>query len=344
MKVKSLITAALAGMLAIASVLPASAEPAASPAAAEALASPTAQKILVDGIPTDFRAYNIDGYNHFMLRDLAAIFNGTKAQFEVGWDPEAFAISLETGRPYSGTGPGFNMETPHVPVGATLSRALIYINGEQALMQGYNIDGYTYFKLRDVGSEMGFGVAWDEETRTVGLVSDPVPEASAPAIAATTEAQKQAMREAMLVLINEARLKEGLQPLVLDTTLTEMAEYKTADMDERGDLSHDGSYGSLADLLVLFDVDYLTAGENILKRGASAQDMFNIWWNSLGHRANMMHPDYRKIGIGFEDMGVATAFYEEVPDDLAHAASYNPLTGMYYCTTMSYWAAQEFTN
>ncbi len=146
----------------------------------QVIAKPTSQKITVDGVPTNFRAYNIDGFNYFMLRDIAYVFNGTKVQFEVGWDQEKFAINLETGKPYTGAGVGFEMDTPHVEEKGIKSKASIYKDGEEALLLGYTIEGYTYFKLRDLGNELGFDVGYESASQTVVLRSDkdaPLPQA-----------------------------------------------------------------------------------------------------------------------------------------------------------------------
>ena len=36
-----------------------------------------------------------------------------------------------------------------------------YVDGRQVQMDAYNIGGYNYVKLRDIGKEVGFNVFWD---------------------------------------------------------------------------------------------------------------------------------------------------------------------------------------
>ena len=43
---------------------------------------------------------------------------------------------------------------------------------------------------------------------------------------------------------------------------------------------------------------YTTTGENIAYNTYDAVELFNQWWNSPGHRANMMNASYTKVGIG----------------------------------------------
>lgn len=327
-------------------------------------AKPTNQKITVDGVPTSFRAYNIEGYNYFMLRDIAHIFKGTKAQCEVGWDQAKFAINLETGKTYTGVGEGFNLKTPHVEEKGTKSEATIYKNGKEVLLLGYTIEGYTYFKLRDLGEELGFGVDWDNLNKIVVLLSDkdavkeePKPESKPEPnphemenpldkvdTTPFTESEKQAMREHMLSLINDARKKEGLNPLVLDDNLTKMADYKAADMHKLDKMTHDGSYGTFKDLLSMYNAGGGWAGENILRSGVSVGEMFNSWMRSSGHRANILHPEFRKLGVGFYEHKPVTKGMGEVPSDLIDIAIYNEVTGRYEVSGMGLWGVQHFTD
>lgn len=48
----------------------------------------------------------------------------------------------------------------------------VYVNTTRVYPTGYNINDNNYFKLRDIGQLVGFGVEWDESTRTVVITSD----------------------------------------------------------------------------------------------------------------------------------------------------------------------------
>ena len=48
----------------------------------------------------------------------------------------------------------------------------VYVDTTRVYPTGYNIADNNYFKLRDVGQLVGFGVEWDEATRTVVITSD----------------------------------------------------------------------------------------------------------------------------------------------------------------------------
>lgn len=48
----------------------------------------------------------------------------------------------------------------------------VYVDTTRVYPTGYNIKDNNYFRLRDVGQLVGFGVDWDETTRTVVITSD----------------------------------------------------------------------------------------------------------------------------------------------------------------------------
>ena len=43
---------------------------------------------------------------------------------------------------------------------------------------------------------------------------------------------------------------------------------------------------------------YTATAENIAYNSYDPVELFNQWWNSSGHRKNMMNPSYTKVGIG----------------------------------------------
>ena len=151
------------------------------------------------------------------------------------------------------------------------------------------------------------------------------------------------MAQEMLVLINKARKEAGVKPLVLDSNLVKMSKYKAKDMQERGFAGHDGSYGSALDLARMFNESSI--GENVHDFGLSPAHMFNIWWNSPGHRANMLNPDVTRFGFAIAEKEANTVGTEKEFSDLTkyvYDIQYNKITGLYQVTGMTYFAVQHF--
>lgn len=108
----------------------------------------------------------------------------------------------------------------------------------------------------------------------------------------------------MLVMVNEERAKQGLKPLRADPELTEVARKHSKDMFARGYFAHVSPEGkSAVDRIREAGVRFLTAGEN-LALGQTLAICHQGLMNSPGHRANILHPSYGRLGIGVLDGGI----------------------------------------
>jgi hypothetical protein len=143
----------------------------ASAAAAPLVMKPSRHRILVDGKAVQFDAYTIGGNNYFKLRDVAFQLNGTSAQFAVGWEPVTNEIHLTTDAPYTPVG-GEMMSKGGESQTSRSTGVRIVRDGEDHPCAAYNIGGNNYFKLRDLGEILDFGVWWEEATATVHIESE----------------------------------------------------------------------------------------------------------------------------------------------------------------------------
>ena len=127
----------------------------------------SAQNLVVDDNAVDCEKYNIDGSNYFKLRDVAYLVSGTGSEFSVGWDDETKTVSIVVGEPYTPNGSEINMSGGDKSASAVPSEQTIMINGEvRSDLSVYNIGGNNYFKLRDLGTALGFEVDYDAESNT----------------------------------------------------------------------------------------------------------------------------------------------------------------------------------
>ena len=144
-------------------------------------AHPNTVKVELDGRTVEFQMYMLKNENggvtnYIKVRDLALAMDGTKAQFNVGWDQAAGKVNLETGKPYT-TRNGKENNTPfsddriyELPANPT------YVDGKASDLEAFVLkddDGgqYTYYQLRDLGSKLGFNVSWTVE-RGIYIESD----------------------------------------------------------------------------------------------------------------------------------------------------------------------------
>lgn len=131
-----------------------------------------------------------------------------------------------------------------------------------------------------------------------------VPTTTPPTTTPPTDTTSQsAMQTEMLGYINASRAENGLPPLVLDKALSDGAYLKSKDMIDNNYFDHNSpTYGSPFDMMHNLGITYMTAGENLAKydtiKGAHQGLM-----NSPGHRANLLNPNFNKIGLGIIKSG-----------------------------------------
>lgn len=131
----------------------------------------SATKVLVDGKEVAFEAYIINDFTYFKLRDVAMALNGTEKQFNTVWNETARAINVVTETPYTVAGGELQKGTAKNKT-AVFSDGTLYFDEVQKALLAYNIDGNTYFKLRDLAKEIDFGVAWNEQSQMISIQSD----------------------------------------------------------------------------------------------------------------------------------------------------------------------------
>jgi uncharacterized protein YkwD len=108
----------------------------------------------------------------------------------------------------------------------------------------------------------------------------------------------------MLRLVNKERTAAGLKTLAADPELTEVARRHSEDMFARGYFAHETPEGrDPFDRIRAADVRFLTAGEN-LALARTVQIAHTGLMNSPGHRANILRPQFGRVGIGIMDGGM----------------------------------------
>jgi len=132
--------------------------------------------IIVDGAGKSLDAYNIGNYNYFKLRDIAYILSGTPKQFDVTWDDSEKTIKLLKDRTYTPVGNEAETAIGISSKVAVQNTSPILLDGEEIKLTAYSIDGYNYFKLRDLARVFDFYVDWDGYSIIIETAFEYVPE------------------------------------------------------------------------------------------------------------------------------------------------------------------------
>lgn len=101
-----------------------------------------------------------------------------------------------------------------------------------------------------------------------------------------------------LAEVNAYRASAGLRALTTDRKLDKTAENHACDMASMGKWSHHGSNGSdLVRRLKSQSYKFRTANENVGQFNPSTSAA-EWWFNSAGHRANILSPKINEVGFG----------------------------------------------
>lgn len=125
----------------------------------------------------------------------------------------------------------------------------------------------------------------------------------------------QPSEERMLLLVNGERQKAGVGNLTSDSTLTKLARVYSDTMFKQGYFSHyDKKGNSPFDRMNATHISYTYAGENLALAPTVDLAMQGLM-NSPGHRANILKPQFKHIGIGVVDGGIyGKMFTQEFTD------------------------------
>jgi uncharacterized protein YkwD len=129
-----------------------------------------------------------------------------------------------------------------------------------------------------------------------------------------------ALETGVLAQLNAIRVQHGLKPLKLNRELTAAARQHTFEMVDDGYFQHDSAGGTPFDQRIkqfyppgagahwLFGENLLWSSPDVDAKGALA-----IWMASPGHRANILTPGWREIGIAAVHADSAGGDYDGLP-------------------------------
>jgi uncharacterized protein YkwD len=137
-----------------------------------------------------------------------------------------------------------------------------------------------------------------------------------------TQAQSTFAQE-VVVLTNYIRAQQGVPPLKAHDTLTNAAEWMSADMAINNYFSHTDSQGRRSwDRFDAFGYPWIATGENIAASQPSPAEAMQTWMESPAHRANILNPDFTETGVGYYQGGRYNHYWVQ---DFGNRANSYPL-------------------
>lgn len=109
--------------------------------------------------------------------------------------------------------------------------------------------------------------------------------------------QQSEFAQQVVNLVNQERAKAGLTALSVDNNVANAALTRAKEIEKS--FSHTRPNGSnFSTALTEQGVKFLGSGENIAWGQTTPEQVMKGWMNSPGHRANIMNPKFKYIGVG----------------------------------------------
>ena len=125
--------------------------------------------IRVNGEDVSISGYSVNDQSYYKIRDIAMLLRDTSKKFNVTWDNGA--IQIRIGEDYRVVGGEMTRETAE-NIQVIENSTPTYVDGRQKAITTYNINGSSYYKIRDIADAVGFNVYWDGSTQTIDIVTD----------------------------------------------------------------------------------------------------------------------------------------------------------------------------
>lgn len=139
-------------------------------------------------------------------------------------------------------------------------------------------------------------------TTTYKYADAPAATAAPASSRCATPARAGAEASSVIASVNAQRKAAGLSAVKMSPALMKTAQAHACDNAARGGISHVGTDGSnLTQRLRRQNYLIRTAAENTGWGFANAGVAMNYWMKSPGHRANILNPAMKEIGLGLAD-------------------------------------------
>jgi uncharacterized protein YkwD len=114
--------------------------------------------------------------------------------------------------------------------------------------------------------------------------------------------------------LNSERAAAGLPALAVDVNLVAIARIRSSDMAARGYFSHTSPEGQSAFILLdQWGIPYSWAGENLARNNYPLAETVAVAVRDLmaspAHRANILSPNYTRVGVGYAEDGSGMRYY-----------------------------------
>ena len=137
------------------------------------------------------------------------------------------------------------------------------------------------------------------------------PEEELPGGDADQDSEALSFARQVAELVNEERARNGLSPLTVHTGAEKAAAVRAREIQTS--FSHTRPNGSsFSTALTEAGASFAVSGENIAYGQKTPAQVMEAWMNSAGHRANILNPSFRQIGVGYAESASGIGYWTQL--------------------------------
>mgnify|MGYP000553664865 FL=1 len=191
---------------------------------------------------------------------------------------------------------------------AERSHHRIVVDGKEAQMEAYVINGSNYVRLRDIGKAVGFEVYWNSDAKCVQVESKkpytgeaPVTSAEAKPMEHPVQTDVATAKQDIIDRTNALRREKGVAALRVNDKLMQAAQVRADEMAAHTVYSHTrpngGKFNTVTDCPYMAEnihriADWVLSDQTLAERAVAD------WYASTVHHKNMVNPKLSEIGVG----------------------------------------------
>ncbi|MEK6267930.1 MAG: CAP domain-containing protein [Planococcus sp. (in: firmicutes)] len=238
---------------------------------------------------TDWHSYHQDFQNYVLL----------------SYDQDGIVNGMFTNQDLFSSKEGITMDSTKSEVRSALGTPLKSLQKGNVQYILDTRDEYDVFKTDNTYTTIFYDIHEGDTVTAVQVIHEELEKLRPEIYAESDEKLKEGYEYLLFELTNSARIQRGLPLLKWDSETRTTARKHSADMAENQYFSHTNLAGqSPFDRMKEDGITFYVAGENLAYGQYSSVFAHEGLMNSLGHRENIVKPDFGYLGVG-------TAFNEE---------------------------------
>jgi uncharacterized protein YkwD len=241
------------------------------------------KRVSVNEYGTEWHAYH-ENFQNFIM---------------VSYSKEGAVNALYTNQDLVAAKNGIKYGVPKDSVRQTIGEPLGEIRKGLVYYQFQNDQDYDVYNLDDSYVTVFYDKHKNNTVTAIQMVSEKLEQSKAGFYTEASEALKEGFEYQLFDLTNASRVMHGLGVLKWDDGVRVTARKHSADMAENSYFSHTNPEGqSPFDRMAEDDIAFSVAGENLAYGQFSSIFAHEGLMNSLGHRENILKPDFKLLGVG----------------------------------------------